>query len=176
MESDLSDILRGLQRLEVDARTVLARHEDSGDRKISLERSYEKLDQLPVGQDELFREALRAVEHGLYRASHVLAWAGFVDYLHNYLFRDGGGAIQAARPKWALAGPEDLREWAEFQVIEAGRDASFYNRTLMKALHGLLNKRNECAHPSDFLPDLNETLGYLSELFKRIEYLGKKGS
>ena len=44
----------------------------------------------------------------------------------------------------------------------------------MKALHGLLNRRNECAHPSDYFPDLNETLGYLSELFQRIEYLERR--
>lgn len=41
----------------------------------------------------------------------------------------------------------------------------------MKALHGLLNRRNECAHPSEYFPDLNETLGYIGELFKRIKQL-----
>jgi hypothetical protein len=43
----------------------------------------------------------------------------------------------------------------------------------MKALHGLLNRRNECAHPSEYFPDLNQTLGYVSELFSRIEWLQK---
>jgi hypothetical protein len=43
-----------------------------------------------------------------------------------------------------------------------------------KALLGVLNKRNECAHPSDFYPGLNESLGYFSELLKRIETLRKK--
>ncbi len=42
---------------------------------------------------------------------------------------------------------------------------------MMKALHGLLNKRNECAHPEDYYPSLNDTLGYLDEIFKRIGML-----
>jgi hypothetical protein len=74
----------------------------------------------------------------------------------------------------ALSGtspPEDLREWGEFAVIEAGKEAGAYSKTTMKALHGLLNRRNECAHPSEYFPDLNETLGYIGELFKRIKQL-----
>jgi hypothetical protein len=47
-------------------------------------------------------------------------------------------------------------------------------KTQKKALHGLLNKRNECAHPSDFYPELNETLGYISELFQRIMQMQPK--
>jgi hypothetical protein len=43
-----------------------------------------------------------------------------------------------------------------------------------KALHGLLNKRNECAHPSEFYPDLNSSLGYVSEIFQRVELLQKR--
>jgi hypothetical protein len=56
-------------------------------------------------------------------------------------------------------------------VIEAGKDAGAYSKTTMKALHGLLNRRNECAHPSEYFPDLNEALGYIGELFKRIKQL-----
>lgn len=62
----------------------------------------------------------------------------------------------------------------DFQLIEAARKLGLCTKTFMKALHGLLNKRNECAHPSDFFPDLNEALGYLSEIFKRIETLNAR--
>ena len=41
----------------------------------------------------------------------------------------------------------------------------------MRALHGLLDRRNECAHPSDYFPDLNMTLGYLGNLFDRVKRL-----
>jgi hypothetical protein len=57
------------------------------------------------------------------------------------------------------------------QCFGPGRTISLYNKTTMKALHGLLNKRNECAHPSGYFPDFNETLGFIGELFKRIEKL-----
>jgi len=45
-----------------------------------------------------------------------------------------------------------------------------------EALHGLLNTRNECAHPSDFFPDLNDAVGYVSSLVKRVDHLQKKVS
>ncbi len=40
-----------------------------------------------------------------------------------------------------------------------------------RALHGLLQRRNECAHSTDYYPGLNETLGYLAELFQRVTLL-----
>ncbi len=45
-----------------------------------------------------------------------------------------------------------------------------------KALKGLLTERNECAHPSDYEPDLNETLGYVSKVLKRVWSLQKQWS
>lgn len=173
---ELQDLLAKVVALESEARHLLASHESATARTITLEDSYDRLDKLSVPQDELFREALGAVEHGLYRAAHVLAWAGFLDFLHEYFTADGFASISRVRPKWKPVAAEDLREQTDHAVIEAGRDAGFYNKTLMKALHGLLNRRNECAHPSEYFPNLNETLGYLAELFQRIAYLQKKAA
>jgi hypothetical protein len=164
-------ILDRLGELGRDANAVLSTHEESSARVVTLERSYTELGALSLDQDELFRESLRAVEDGLYRAAHVLAWAGFIDFLHEFLIPNHLGALQVERAAWKLTAREDLREHAEFQVIDAGRAVGAYNKTTMKALHGLLNKRNECAHPSGYFPDLNETLGYIGELFKRIKKL-----
>lgn len=164
-------VLRRISDLDSEAKAILATHEAAHARVVTLEDSYSTLRGLSLDQDELFRESLRAVEVGLYRAAHVLAWAGFVDFLHDLLVLRHLNALQAARPKWNVTFSEDLREWGEFAVIEAGKEVSAYNKTTMKALHGLLNRRNECAHPSDYFPDLNETLGYVGELFKRIERL-----
>lgn len=168
---DLADVVRRVVALEVDAQRVLARHEASPARKISLENSYGRLSKLSLRQDELFREALRAVEVGLFRASHVLAWSGFIDFLHFEIDSQGAAALSAARPAWTVKSAEDLREYADFQVIALGRELGLYDKTVMKALHGLLNKRNEAAHPTDYFPDMNETLGYVSEIFHRIEQL-----
>jgi hypothetical protein len=36
---------------------------------------------------------------------------------------------------------------------------------------GYLDRRNECAHPSDYFPDLNMTLAYITDLVDRIKRL-----
>jgi hypothetical protein len=70
---------------------------------------------------------------------------------------------------------DDLREnVAEFQLVEAAKELKLTSKAAMKALHGLLSKRNECAHPSTYAPDLNETLGYVSELLNRAGELSGK--
>lgn len=167
----LPEVVRRVVALEVEAQRILAMHEAAPARTISLEQSYRRLGQLSIHQDELFREALRAIEVGLFRASHVLAWAGFVDFLHALVASKGCPALEAARPSWKVKTADDLREHADFQVIELGKELGIYNKTVMKALQGLLNKRNESAHPSDYFPDMNETLGYMSEIFQRVERL-----
>jgi hypothetical protein len=112
---------------------------------------------------------------GLYRAAHVMAWAGFMDFLEDKICEDGLVKLHTIRIKWLAKNKEELREEVnEFQLIDAAKALSLCTKTQSKALHGLLNKRNECAHPSDFFPALNETLGYVSEIMKRIEQLKEK--
>jgi len=167
----LAVALRWAAELETSTRAILATHEASADRILTLEGSYQALGKLSLDQEQLFRESLQALEARLFQAAHVLAWAAFVDFLHELLIAEHLAAMRTARPKWKLGAPEDLREWSEFGVIEAGKDAGVYSKTTMKALHGLLNRRNECAHPSEYFPDLNTTLGFIGELFKRITQL-----
>lgn len=170
-QGSLHGVLVRLAALEADAQEILSMHEAAAARIITLEQSYIRLQGLSLAQDELFREALRAVESSLFRAAHVLAWAGFIDYLHNYLIPSHHAALAGVQPKWAVASAEDLRDHADFQIIQSAKDGGVYGKNVMKALHGLLNRRNECAHPSSYFPDLNQTLGYMSELFARIEKL-----
>lgn len=172
----LDEALGRIADFEVEARTVLGTHEATPERVITLEQSYTALSELSIDQDELFREALRAVELGLFRAAHVLAWAGFVDFLHNYLWDNFDTELGIERPKWSISSAEEFRDHADYGVIETGKVVKAYSNTLMKALHGLLNTRNECAHPSDFFPDLNDAVGYVSSLVKRVDHLQKKVS
>ncbi len=167
----LKDVLIRVALLEDEARRITTQHESSRSRTITLDDSYAKLATLSIAQDELFRESLRAIEVGLFRAAHVLAWAGFMDFLHELLGTKYLAAIQGIRSGWNISVPEDFRDHVDFHVIEAGKDAGAYGRTVMKALHGLLNKRNECAHPSGYFPTLNESLGYSAELIQRISKL-----
>lgn len=173
---ELPELLGKVVALNAEAQRILATHEAPPARTITLEDSYKRLGALSLEQRELFLESLRAVETELFRAAHVLAWAGFVDFLHNHLAADGLVAVNAARPKWNLTTADDLRERADYHVIKAAKEAGFYPKSVMKALHGLLTKRNESAHPSEYFPDFNETLGYMSELFQRIAYLQNKAA
>ena len=168
-------ILAQVQGFQQEAHAILGAHETSKSRVILLEETYEKLTGFNLRQDELFRQALRCVENGLFRAAHVMAWSGFMDFLEDKVASDGFKKLRAARPKWRFKSLEDLREqFTEYAIIETSRVAGLCTKTEMKALLGLLNKRNECAHPSNYFPELNEALGYISELLQRVESLQAK--
>lgn len=167
----LNEVLERIATFRKVSSAALARVETSPARLITVEKSYNRIAGLSIKQDDLFRQALRCVENGLFKATHVMAWAAFMDFLHEKLAEDGLVKLQKARPNWKLTVLEDLREQSDFHLIEAARDIGFLRKTEQKALQGLLNRRNECAHPEDFYPGLNESLGYLSELIGRIETL-----
>lgn len=167
----IQTVVRRARLLEADARSILSTVESARARRFTLDASYQTLGRLSLKQDDLFRQALRCVEAELYRAAHVMAWAAFVDFLHQRLANDGLDRLRQARPAWKVRHVEDLRNHADHQVIDAGQDCGLYGRTMKKALHGLLNKRNECGHPEEYYPSLNDTLGYVDELFKRLAML-----
>ena len=171
----LQDLLSRVHVFENEAHSILARHEAAVSRVITLEDTYRRLTGLSLRQDELFREALKCVENRLFKAAHVMAWAGFMDYLEEKMTSKYLAKIKAARPKWSISSIEDLREQAtEHQLIEVCRKVKLLSKNEEKALLGLLNKRNECAHPSNYDPGLNETLGFISELLSRINTLQLK--
>jgi hypothetical protein len=158
--------------MQADLAKHLAKRERSAHRVITLEESFSKLAGLSLKQHELMSEALRCIEHSLYRPAHVAAWTAFVDFLHDWTMEPGRlSALQSARSKWALSTKADLGLQTDFALVEALKAAGLIQNNLMKALHGLLNKRNECAHPDEYTPSVNDTLGYLDELMKRIEQL-----
>ena len=164
----LRRVVRRADLLRADAHRILSTVESARARRFTLDASYRTLGRLSLKQDDLFRQGLGCVEHQLYRAAHVMAWAAFVDFLHEKLAEDGLKRLRQERPAWNVRHVEDLRNYGDYQLIDAGEDCGLYARTMKKALHGLLNKRNECAHPEDYYPSLNDTLGYVDELFKRL--------
>jgi hypothetical protein len=104
-----------------------------------------------------------------------MAWAGFIDFLEAKLGSDGFVKLRAQRPKWQFGNVIELRETVvEYQIIDAAWDVGLCEKSEAKALQGLLNKRNECAHPSEFYPGINEAVGYFSEILQRIETLRRK--
>jgi hypothetical protein len=157
------------------AHKILRIHENSKSRIIALSSSYENLNILNIKQDDLFRQAFTCLERECFRASHVMAWAAFMDYIEEKLFEDKGKKLQGLRPLWKASSPEDIRENVnEYQIIDVLDLVGLCVKSEKKALHGLLNKRNECAHPSEYFPGLNDGLGYITELLNRINMLKKK--
>ncbi|MHA1935807.1 MAG: hypothetical protein ACW99V_00995 [Candidatus Thorarchaeota archaeon] len=175
----MNDLLKIIQRFiafENDAKKLLASHESSLHRVITIEETYSKLTGLNLKQDDLFRQAIKCVEFQAFRASHVLSWAAMADYLEEWFALDNFETLLQKRPNWApIQSVEDLQEnYPDYQLIEAFRDCGYCRKNMEKALKGLLAKRNECAHPSNYYPDLNTTLGYLSDLLIRLEMIEKK--
>lgn len=158
--------------MQSDLAKHLAKREKSAHRVITLQESFAKLSSLSIKQEVLLNEALRCVEYGLYRPAHVSAWAAFIDFIYEWAWETSRiSALRSTRDKWKLDDPADLRLQTDFAFIEALKAAGLLNNTVMKALHGLLNKRNECAHADDYDPTVNDTLGYIDELMKRIARL-----
>ncbi|HCG02712.1 MAG TPA: hypothetical protein DEV93_19480 [Chloroflexi bacterium] len=176
MDARIRELIASVREFERQAHALLAIHESSSkSRVVVLEDTYRSLGVLNLRQDDLMKQALRCTEAGLFRAAHVMAWAAFMDFLEEKFQSDGLVKLRAARTAWKGKNIEEMREYVnEFQLIEATLDLGLSTKNEVKALHGLLNKRNECAHPSNYYPQLNETLGYVSEVLQRIKTLQPK--
>ena len=153
--------------------SILSRYESSITRIITIDRSYKRLNRLSLRQEELFQEAFKCVEHGVFRSAVVLAWASFIDFLGDKIGEDNFNELNKKK-QWNISNTDDLREKAsDSAIIECALEIALINKNTAKSLRGLLAKRNECGHPSNYKPGLNDTLGYIDELLKRIELLQK---
>lgn len=161
---------------EREAHQILSTHESARkSRVVVLEDAYESLALLNIKQDDMMRQALRCAENGLYRAAHVMAWAACMDYVEEKLSADNMAKLRTVRPNWP---GNDIHEMAEhvseYQIVETLRPVGLATKNETKALLDLLRRRNECAHPTGYLPQVNETLGYIAEILQRIVRLAPK--
>lgn len=160
---------------QAELKKLLAKRETSTHRVMTVTESYKMLTKLNIKQDKLLREALQCAEHGLYRSAHVTSFAALMDFVHEWIAADAKrlAIIQTNYPKWDIKQATDLREQKDHIVFEVLKKHGMITNATMKALQGLLAKRNECAHPEDYEPSINDTLGYLDEMMKRIAALGR---
>jgi hypothetical protein len=164
------------RNFELEAHAILSAHESAApSRVVVLENAYESIALLNIKQDDIMRQALRCAENGLFRAAHVMAWAACMDYIEDKLSADNMVKLKSLRPSWRGS---DIREMAEYipehQLVEALKAVGLATKNETNALIGLLRRRNECAHPTGYLPQINETLGYISEILQRIAKLAPK--
>jgi hypothetical protein len=168
----VADWVERLARFQEEAHAIFGGIESAKSRAVTLDKSYGELAGLSVKQDDVFRQALRCVENGLFRAAHVMAWAALIDCFHSLVESDGFAQLNSTRPSWNIKSVEQLAEqFTEHALIEAMEIMGVFGRADRKAFHGMLSKRNECAHAGSYLPGFNETLGYISEVFSRLNRL-----
>lgn len=168
----LRSTLRAILTFQEEVNNLLGTHETSVARVVNVERTYEELQGLSLKQDDLFRQALRATEHGLFRSAMVMSWAALLDFIEEKLGEDRFVAVNREYTKWGIKNVDDLRDKVtDFGIVEAGRKVSLYPGTVEKSLKALLSRRNEAAHPSEYYPGFNEALGYISEVLQRVKYV-----
>ncbi len=88
-------------KFEVDAHQILSKHESSQSRIVTLDQTRNQLNVLSIQQDELFQEALACIERGIFRAAHVMAWAGFMDFLEQKISSDGMIKLKSVKTGWS---------------------------------------------------------------------------
>lgn len=176
MTQAVEDIVRRAAAFEAAAHAAFSTFDSSPSRVVELIDTRKQLTILNLKQDELMREALRAIEVELFRPAIVMSWAAFIDFIEEKLASDGLVAVHAQRQGWTrYQSVDDLKEnVAEYQLIEVAKDTKVITKAEMKALHGLLSKRNECAHPSGYTPKLSEAIGFVAEILNRIPTIDRR--
>jgi len=170
----LQNILKKVQSFEKEAHSILGIHEEAPSRVVILDATYRKVDGLSIKQDQLLRQSLRCVENILFRAAHILAWIALVDHIQEKLASDSFKKIKSVRSKWKINTIEDLWKISEFELVETCKAVGLLSEGEKRVIHGYLTKRNWCAHPSTFMPDYNQTLGFIADIIQTIETIEKK--
>ena len=163
---ELPELVLSVEDLERKTREWLDMQSEIQARLEVLAPLRKRMDELSLEKDELLRDSITAAEANLFRASHVLAWSGFTDFLYEPFVID---EVSSILPK--VKTRADLYRFNDHDLIEVGKRLGLYDNTTMKTLHGLLNDRNRCAHGSRYAPDVNETIGFLSKILHMINDL-----
>jgi len=176
----IEKILKNVGAFENELTEILSAHEGSNRRTITLDGTLKKLESLTVRQKTFFREAIVCMKHDLFRASHVMAWIGFIDFFLEKICSNNCNSIKSyGSTKYnSVSNPQELREEtpSEHQQIVLGKSIRFINEKTKRALIALLDKRNDCAHSgsSTYKASLNSSLAYVNELFDYIDKLKNK--
>ncbi|WP_275547006.1 hypothetical protein [Pseudomonas sp. Marseille-Q0931] len=158
---------------ESEAHKILAAHEASRSRVIHLNSLLNHLSGVPIDIQEYFKESIRCLETGCIRAGMVMAWCGFFEIFAVSLFDARENEIRLKRAAWKFKDLAELKEGvAEGQLLDAAKEVGYIGKARLRILQGHLATRNQCAHPTLYVPSLNAGIGYIDELlcFSR-EYL-----
>src|SRR5215204_6499012 len=115
----LDQITKRAVSFEKAAHKLLSMHEGAASRIVDARKSLARVTALSIKQEDMLKQAVRCIEVEVFRAAHVLAFAAFIDYLHEIAERDAFSALNAAREKWSVVSVEDIRERiSDYSFIE----------------------------------------------------------
>ena len=106
-----------------------------------------------------------ALHHRLFRAAHVSAWNGYVAQALMCMASDDFRALRSVRPKWdELSIPDVAMRTAGRTLIDLLVELKLIGGDQEFRLAELMQRRNDCAHPTAFNPSYEETRNYLDEI------------
>ena len=115
-----------------------------------------------------FGTAHHALEQKLLRPAHVAAWNGYVALALMRMANDDFEALRRVRPNWAVTSVEDLAMRTPGRtLIDLLVELSLVDADQEFALAELLQRRNDCAHPTSFVPTRAQTADYLDDILDR---------
>ena len=166
-------IVKEAEKFRKEANALLSKHETSVTRVLDMQKTLKQIASLNLKQQYLLDEAVDCIQHESFRAAHVIAWAAMADYLEEWLIEDKKGNLVQHRPNWNITSVEAMMEkTGEHDVIVTLRVCGYIKKNTEQSLIALLKRRNLCAHPTGYDPDLNMTVGFVSELrhwFSKLE-------
>ncbi len=169
MITTLEQLLERRDRAQESAHKILGSHEDAASRILELGNVFKQLSGLPLDVSEYYREALRALRVGCFRAAIVMAWSGFVYMLAEKLATGYQAEMEKQYPKWRVVGASELLGSApEAQIIEAARKVGLVGSQKLNIYKGWLSTRNQCAHATMFQPSRNVALGYVDAVLAEV--------
>jgi hypothetical protein len=164
---EVPEFVASVVALGASARQLLAEYEVARGRIEVFEPIGKRLEALSLEHGVLFRESLRAARAGLFRASIVLAWSDFAEYLSRLISVNSGVQDDASAS-------EDYQPRRDARLVNTGKTLRLYGETTRKTLEGLLNDRHQCAHPTPYDPGVRETEVFLTRLIGVMEDLQKR--
>lgn len=173
MTDSLANLVLRQHRTQRAIHEILQSHEAAESRVVYLRDSFTRLEDLPVDVAQYYREALQALQVGCYRAAVVLSWAGFVYTLVEYMVTNHAAPLASHYPKWKTGTVTTLLETTpEAQLLDAARTINIINKQKLNIYKGWLSVRNQCAHPTLYVPSRNVALGYVDAVASElVDYL-----
>jgi hypothetical protein len=118
-------------------------------------------------------EAIRCLEHKLYRAAVVLSWVGAVSVLYEYIVNNHLAAFNAEATKrdakWRNAKTrDDLARMKEADFLDVLEAISVIGKSVKQELKKSLDLRNGCGHPNSLQIGENMVAAHIETLILNV--------